>query len=395
MGCSACLLPLIAIQIFSSAMPVDSRSQVALRSAPLAWRLRDFITACALLFATACVVLWQNAHVAILWDLGYVLDSAARIAAGQMPYRDFPFAHAPLTFLIQAAIIRITGRVYFHHVLYVAAVGGIGTILTWRLALRAMHGRIRAAWPVALSLAAPLVVVGIYCVFPFPSYDCDCSFWMLVALWFLQRLTSDKQPALRSVHQLVHGFVAGAVLCVPLFFKQNMGLPFLAAAICAVLLVLFVGSIRRDQPAAEMLNSRVLLAVLVGAVGALLVAAFILNATVGIGNYIFWTIRFAAKRRLPEFGDMLRVYMYPSLAWMLPSAAVAFTLLCTATGKRRWAQIMAFARSSQRLLSSRCCRSLSMTTLTNAATHCWSFGHCCCWSRPCWHWSTCFVRVAI
>ena len=40
---------------------------------------------------------------------------------GQVPYRDFPLAHAPLTFLIQAAIIRLTGRVFFHHALYTAS----------------------------------------------------------------------------------------------------------------------------------------------------------------------------------------------------------------------------------------------------------------------------------
>jgi len=35
--------------------------------------------------------------------------------------------------------------------------------------------------------------------------------------------------------------------------------------------------------------------------------------------------------------------MYPSLAWMLPCAAVALTLLYTSFGKRRWVQITAFA----------------------------------------------------
>src|SRR5580658_4375541 len=104
-------------------MPQASASQLPLQSAQLTWRLRDWIAGFALFASTAGIVLWQNAHVAVLWDLGYVLDNAARIAAGQMPYRDFPLVHAPLTFLIHAGIIRITGRVYFHHVLYVAAVG--------------------------------------------------------------------------------------------------------------------------------------------------------------------------------------------------------------------------------------------------------------------------------
>src|ERR1035441_4266388 len=54
------------------------------------WRLRDWFAAFALFLASAAVVLWQNAHLAILWDASYTLDTSFRIALGQMPYRDFP-----------------------------------------------------------------------------------------------------------------------------------------------------------------------------------------------------------------------------------------------------------------------------------------------------------------
>src|ERR1035438_10253161 len=100
-------------------MEKDTEPQLA--SLPEArWTPRDSIAALVLFLSTAVVVLWQNSHLVILWDFSYVADSAARISLGQWPYRDFPFAHAPLTFLIQAAIIRFTGRVFFHHVLYCA-----------------------------------------------------------------------------------------------------------------------------------------------------------------------------------------------------------------------------------------------------------------------------------
>src|SRR5208282_5913844 len=128
------------------------------------WALRDWLAAAALFAATAGVVLWQNAHVAVLFDLSYILNTAERIALGQMPYRDFPLAHAPLTFLMQAAIIRLTGRVFFHHVLYAAVTGGLGTVLAWRVALASLRGRVAAAWTLALVLAAPLIFLGIYCI---------------------------------------------------------------------------------------------------------------------------------------------------------------------------------------------------------------------------------------
>ncbi len=76
----------------------------------------------------------------------------------------FPFVHPPLTFLIQAAIIRLTGRVYFHHVIYAAVTGGLATVLTWRLALVSLHGRIAGSLTVALLVAAPLTVLGIYSI---------------------------------------------------------------------------------------------------------------------------------------------------------------------------------------------------------------------------------------
>jgi len=53
------------------------------RTEPETWGRRDWIAAVALFLATAGVVLWQNAHVAVLFDLSYILNTAARIAAAR------------------------------------------------------------------------------------------------------------------------------------------------------------------------------------------------------------------------------------------------------------------------------------------------------------------------
>ena len=263
-------------------MPFFSLSPRAVSLPDRAWGLRDWVAAVALFAATAGVVLWQNAHVAVLFDLSYILNTATRIAQGQMPYRDFPLPHAPLTFLVQAAIIRLTGRVFFHHVLYVAIVGGLGTVLTWRIALEMLRGRVAAAWAVALLVAAPIVFVGIYCIVPNPEYDCDCGFWILVAVWLLQKLDAGTN--------LAWGFAAGVFICAPLFFKQNMGLPFLAAAIGAVLLVLAIERLRSGNSPGAAPVSLTLLSVLAGAGAALVAAVLALHWTAGIGNYVHWTI---------------------------------------------------------------------------------------------------------
>ncbi|MGA3334918.1 MAG: hypothetical protein ABSC62_12225, partial [Terracidiphilus sp.] len=283
------------------------------------WALRDWIAAIVLFAATAAVVLWQNAHVAALFDLSYILNTAERIALGQMPYRDFPLAHAPLTFLIQAAIVRLTGRVFFHHVLYAAVVGGLGTVLAWRIALASLRGRVAAAWAIALFIAAPLTVLGIYCILPTPEYDCDCTFWILVALWLLQRADAKRSVA--------RGLAAGAGLCAPLFFKQNMGLPFLLAAIAAVLLVLTMRWLRRGQALAEPPSAHALFAVLAGVCATLAAAVLALHWTTGLGNYFHWTIGYAAQRRLPGFRLMLGVYRDPTLLWTVPGIVAALLLL--------------------------------------------------------------------
>ena len=104
----------------------------------------DWVAAAAQYVGTAAVVLWQNSRLTVLWDLSYVLDGSWRIALGQVPYRDFPFVHPPITFLIQAALMRVAGSVFFHHVLYAAVVGGLGTVVAWRIVLEMLRGRWRA-----------------------------------------------------------------------------------------------------------------------------------------------------------------------------------------------------------------------------------------------------------
>jgi hypothetical protein len=331
------------------------------------WSLRDWIAAAGLFLATAGVVLWQNAHVAVLFDVSYILNTAARIALGQMPYRDFPLAHAPLTFLLQAAIIRLTGRVFFHHVLYAASIGGLGSVLAFRIALGSLRRRVAAAWPVALLAAVPLTVLGIYCIVPNPEYDCDCGFWILVAFWMVQRLDLESHPsrknngAARAGHpartSAAFGFAAGATLCVPLFFKQNMGLPFLLAAIGAVLLS-FALSWReqnlRRQNSPDSSSSPTLFSLLAGACLALATAVLALHWTAGIGNYLHWTIEYAGQRRLPGFSLMLGVYRDPSLLRTLPCVAAALVLLWMSDPSRGfiarkvgsklpWTRIAAFA----------------------------------------------------
>jgi len=249
--------------------------------------------ATALFAATAFVVVWQNRHVAVLWDLSYVLDNSYRIALGQIPYRDFPFAHPPLTFLIQATIIKLSGRVFWHHVAYCALVGGAGTFLTWRIVRRILAGT-KHQKSIALLLSLPLVPLGIYSVFPHPFYDPDCSLAILVSLVLLLHI--DRKPS-----ALVLPIITGISLAVPLFVKQNTGLAFLAAASVSIAALVVWQSMRHE-------NVRHYLITLLAAVVMLAIAIVVIHRAAGLSNYWQWTIRFAAERRTPARGEMIGIY---------------------------------------------------------------------------------------
>ena len=306
------------------------------------WTRRDFLAAAMLFVATAAFVLWQNSQIAILWDLSYLLDTSWRIALGQIPYRDFPLVHPPLTFLVQAAIMRVAGRHYLLQVAYAALIGGLGTLLSWRIILYILKEKCSSAWVVSLLLAAPLTVLGVYSVYLHPIYDCDCAFAILLAIFLLQRIEQPGQE--HGLGTWVRPSLAGAAVVLPVFFKQNMGLPFLLAVVAGILILLAAGwmSKVRRLAAPDVPSPTTLLQVLTAIVVAALAAVALVQVTAGLENYLHWTIHFAAQRRLPGFADMLGVYKQPSFAWTLPCAGCGVILVCLPLASRFRARFLAF-----------------------------------------------------
>src|SRR6266404_9578593 len=277
-----------------------------------------WLVALLLAFASGGVVFWQNARLAVLWDLSYILENSYRISLGDIPYRDFPFPYAPLTFLAQAALIKLTGRAFFHHVIYCAVVGGLSTLLAWRILLKILRGVAHARF-LALVLTAPLTVLGIYAIFPHPFYDPDCTFAILVCLLLL--LHWDHKPT------WLIGLIAGASLVIPVFVKQNTGLAFIASAVASLVLLLAIDVWRRSAVRKYIW----LFAGLLAGVG---LALSLIHLTAGLGNYIRWTVRFAAERRTPALGDMIGVYRDPLLKWWLSLSLLATLASWLSRGRR-------------------------------------------------------------
>ncbi len=256
---------------------------------------RDTAAAAVLFFASAAVTVWQNSRLTVLWDASYLLENAARMAAGDVPYRDFPFPYPPLTFALQALIIRLFGRVWWHHVAYAAIACGAASTLTYAVARTMVKPR------VAFLLCAPLALVGIYCIFPHPFYDPDACLAIL-ALIAVLRARPDS-------------IAAGALCVVPLLVKQNIGLAFLAAV------VLLFALQRRWR-------------VVAGAAIGAAIAAAIVAIVLGMDNYMRWTVRFAAARRLPPLSDVLGMFADAAI-WWWAAAMIGGALLLRAR-RARW-----------------------------------------------------------
>jgi len=301
----------------------------------------------SLLFAaTAAVVAWQNSKLGVLWDLSFELENAYRIALGQVPYRDFPLVYPPLTYVVQAALIKLTGAVYWHHVAYAAVAAGLATLVTWRISLKLLRDSIERPQLIAFLLSAPLIALGIYCIYPHPNYDADCTFAILVSIVLLLYAEEKGFPYVLS-------FLAGVALVVPMFVKQNTGLAFLGSAALAILALLVIDR-RRTRVA------RGYGVILCGMAAGLALAAILIHLTAGLGNYLHWTVHFAAGRRLPPLSFLLTsTYDNRLLPWWL-AAVLAGALLLLVRRPTQSVQILAavifsvpFAWTSACLLTER------------------------------------------
>jgi hypothetical protein len=289
-------------------------------------RLFEVLAGVLLFSGTASVVWWQNSRLTVLYDLSGVLEPATRIAQGDLPYLDFPFPYAPLTFVTQAIVIRLSGAVYWHHIAYCCLLAGLATVLTWRILVYLFNDRLPAPKFTAFLLSVPLMILGIYCVFPHPFYDPDAAFVILLSIFLLLRLEKKGFPTIQT-------WLLGALLVVPLFIKQNIGLAFLGSIGSAFLILIALGLRQKT-----VVRPYVLL--IIGSLAGFATALLIVHLTVGIENYKYWTLTFAALRRTPSMADMLSVYSDR----MLPVWVGIFLLgafLCRQNaGVKRWPAVL-------------------------------------------------------
>src|SRR4051812_33793729 len=104
------------------------------------YQLHQRFLVAILSMAAASFVIWQTLHFGTLWDFSFLIDNAYRITRGDVPYRDYPLAWPPGTFLVQAMLISVFGRCYAVQVTYCAVLNAASLWITWVI-LRIVHTR--------------------------------------------------------------------------------------------------------------------------------------------------------------------------------------------------------------------------------------------------------------
>src|SRR5256712_1432451 len=255
----------------------------------------------ALFCASAAFVLWRNSQVGVLADLAYPLNTATRIAAGDLPYRDFPLAQAPGEFLIQALLIKASGPHFAIHIAYATPLGGLATALTYVIVLQIIRGALASPRAVAAILAFPLVPLGIYAVYPHPFYDADACLAVLIAIVAILVARDRPTPAT--------WLVAGGLIAVPIFIKQNIGGAFLVLSVAAL----------AAEALARVSARQGFHWCVAGIVVTLGVEILALQLFVGVDHYLRWAWTFAlagrgvSLARFREFAD-------PPIVW--PAALI-------------------------------------------------------------------------
>ncbi|OYT73635.1 MAG: hypothetical protein CFK52_01575 [Chloracidobacterium sp. CP2_5A] len=281
-------------------------------SEPTATRWRQaapWLAACLLALSAGAAHQWQTTRIGALGDFAYILDTAWRIAQGEVMYRDFVLPHSPLTFHVQATLIKLFGFSYGLTVWYCTAVNVTYVLLTYQL-MRILL----PPWS-AVGLCAPLVWLAPHTLYPHPFYDPDAALLILLNLNLLHWVMTTQTG-------LVVAFLCGMTTVLPALAKQNIGYPYAGLVGLGALWWGWFretrGASAKDDP--EAASARAARRFMYGILGGALATLGWLAATCGLENYLFWVF-VSASRRLAR--PTLAEAYGPWLRWASGLALVA------------------------------------------------------------------------
>jgi hypothetical protein len=181
-------------------------------------------------------------------------------------------------------------------VAYASIVGGLATVLTYRIVRRVIDGVVSMPTALAATLTVPLVPLGIYSILPNPFYDPDTCCVVLAAIAAI--LGGIDRPTRKR------WLLAGALIAVPVFVKQNFGGAFMVVALGA----LVADAAARPASRSGLRWCLVGFAVVLGA------ELLVLQLVVGIDHYLAWAWTFAMAGRGVAL-ERVSAFWDPGLIW--------------------------------------------------------------------------------
>lgn len=125
---------------------------------------RRTMVECVLIFLIACLFLFSVMPLSInMYDEGLILTGAMRVAAGQVPHRDFYANYGPGQFYIVAGLFKIFGNSILVERIYDLFIRGLTTAAVYAIALRYCRRRIAVC-------AAIGTVIWLYALYGTVSY---------------------------------------------------------------------------------------------------------------------------------------------------------------------------------------------------------------------------------
>lgn len=171
---------------------------------------------------SALMVFIQGSRIIPLIDYSFMMENAYRIFSGQLPYKDFILVYPPGTFFIMAKLMNWFGLSNYVQLAYAMLINFLIILITFNVLQMLNNKRV-----LNIFLTLPIIFTG-YVIYPFPIYDVNAGFLILLAVWSIIYLFKRK-------NNLLYCFFAGILIALPPLFKQNVGLIFEFSAIAMLL----------------------------------------------------------------------------------------------------------------------------------------------------------------
>ncbi len=202
---------------------VSRATQTRVSSLSRADRLKDFMTAFAVLAAAALLfALLFNRETVLSYSIGYNLYGAERILDGEVPYRDFHTLYPPATVYLNAALFKLMGVSLYNALLGVALFKTLTAFMIYLCGRNLMP----RSWAV---VSAAFSLLWLRPNGPFKAVPMHYgALFLALALYLLIKYHGDKKP--------LRLFAAGVALGVLALFKHNIGGYALAGSLVLILL---------------------------------------------------------------------------------------------------------------------------------------------------------------